>query len=972
MKRFILFFALVILLPTAGNAAMFDPSFDFSVIETRHFNIYYHQGLEDIARRAAITAEEVDGKLTHLLQWQPEVKTHIVVADNSDFANGMTTVVPYNVIYLQTAPPSISSSIGEYDNWLRLLIVHEYAHVLTSDPVRGYSRVMRMIFGKVAPLGDLLNLLAFVATGPPNMLMPRWWHEGMATWAETELTSSGRGRSSYYQMLYRTAVAENNLPGIDKINGEVPYWPGGNSPYIFGSSLIQYMAEKYGKEIPGNISRQQSGRFPYFINGSPEDQLGGKGYPTIYSEMLSQMALEQKERIATLSSEPFTVTKRVGRLTVSESNPRYSPDGRMLAFNRNDRHSHPVIVIRNSDGTEIAQLRRLPGDGVISWSPDNGSIVYSQAELSGGGSNFYQDIYRYDLKKKNVSRLTRGIRAAEPDISPDGSRLAVVINSRGSQNIGLLDLKALIEKKGNITPELITSFKEARISTPRWAPDGKSIAFAFTDRSGSSSLKLISAETSAVKELLNNGGSIDSPAWTPDGKNILYSSNRSGVFNIYSYHLDSAESSQITHLLSGALSADISPADQTLAIEEYSSFGTTVALIPKENLRSIAAPGPAIKDKHYPLNSLLTETAPLPEEPSPGKSAPYSPTATLLPKFWLPTLIAETADDTAAGAMTAGQDILGYHTYLGKALYGSGFKKGYFEAIYQYGRYIPTFTLHGYGLPSTYSNLIRSRDFTEMQRGLLASVSLPLIRLESNLSINAGYHLRDQKALTEGTLTAFNGKPVFQGRRDSFFAGIDYSSALRYPWSITSEEGRNIALKFEYYGTETGSEIEAREYSGSWEEFIPLAAHHNIMARINGGIADGEQTAQQSFQLGGTTSFLNPFGLRGYESHFAVGNRIATGTVEYRFPISYLLRGFGTKPVFLDRLHGALFADGGEVWDKERSFKGKDIMIGAGMELRFDMTLGYWLKITPAVGYAHGFDKPYGTDQFYFNIYANL
>lgn len=971
MRILAIVFVFLALFPASGNTALLDPSFDFSVIETKHFSIYYHQGLEAIARRAADTAEEVDAKLTRLLQWQPAEKTHIVIADSSDFANGITTVVPYNVIYLQTAPPSPASSIGEYDNWLRLLIVHEYAHVLTSDPVRGYSRVMRKIFGKVAPFGDLLNLLAFVATGPPNMLMPRWWHEGMATWAETELTASGRGRSSYYQMLYRTAVAENNLPGIDTINGDIPYWPADNVPYIFGSRLIQFIAEKYGKEVPGNISRQQSGRFPYFINGSPEDQLVGKEYGTLYDEMLARTVQEQTERIKTLQSEPFTSTKRVGSPAVIETKPRYSHDGKMLAYNRDDRHSHPVIVIRSSDGTEIAKFPRLPGDGVISWSPDNGSIIFSQAELSRGGTDCYQDIYRYDLKSSHLQRLTQGLRAAEPDVSPDGSRLTVVINSRGSQNIGIVDLTLLAEENRSI-PKMLTDFTGARISSPRWSPDGKTIAFACTDLSGSSSLKVISPETATVRELFNNGHAIASPTWTPDGKNILYISNQSGVFNIFSHNLDSGNSAQITHLLSGALSADISPLDRTLAIEEYTSFGATVALIPKENLRSSTTPGPTIKSTLYPVNSVLTDTATLPAESAPVKAAPYSPTATLLPGFWLPTLLAETATDTAVGVMTAGQDVLGYHTYLAKALYGTGFNKGYFETIYQYGRYVPLFTLHGYSLPATYSDLLTSGDFTESEQGLIASATLPILSLESGLALTAGYHLRREDPLTEGSLLAVNGKPLFQGRRDSFFAELHYRGALRYPWSITSEEGRNISLNFNYYGKESGSEISSREYTASWEEHIPLFNQHTILARINGGLADGEQTAQQSFQLGGTTSFLNPFGLRGYDANFTTGDRIATGTLEYRFPLVYLLRGFNTKPLFLDRLHGALFVDAGESWDRDHAFKSSNIMIGSGVELRLDLTLGYWLKITPAIGYAHGFDKQDGIDQFYFTIYANL
>src|SRR5512138_410761 len=77
---------LLIVLPAAAHAATFDPSFAFMTIETGHFKIHYHQGLEQIGKRAAVTAEEVHQKLSPLLRWAPEEKTNIVIADNSDFA----------------------------------------------------------------------------------------------------------------------------------------------------------------------------------------------------------------------------------------------------------------------------------------------------------------------------------------------------------------------------------------------------------------------------------------------------------------------------------------------------------------------------------------------------------------------------------------------------------------------------------------------------------------------------------------------------------------------------------------------------------------------------------------------------------------------------------------------------------------------------------------------------------------------
>lgn len=969
--RIILYIILLITFSTGtASASVFDPSFKFVSVETEHFRINYHQGLEDTGQRAAAVAEEIHQKLTPLFKWSPKEKTNIVIVDNSDFANGMATAIPYNAIYLQAVLPAAASSIGTYDDWLRLLITHEYAHILTSDPVRGYSETMRRIFGKVYPVDDPFGFLFFLIAGPPNTMMPRWWHEGMATWAETELTASGRGRNSYYQMIYRTAVAENNLPTIDRINGETPNWPAGHSPYVYGSSLIQYIADKYGKEKPADLSIQQSGRFPYFINTPPEQHLGGRNYQRLYSEMLLNLRQEQRGNIALLSKEPFTNLIMLGKKGAVEQSPRFSHDGSMIAVNRDDRHSHPSIAILDKNGKEISRIRRLHGDGGLSWSPDNSRIFFSQAEVSLTGNN-YQDLYRYDLPGKSVKRLSKGLRASEPDLSPDGRKLLFITKTRNAQELALIDLST-VESSPEANPEIIKHYADTRLGSPRWAPDGKSILFIKTGNSGHSTLQIINtADKNTQREILSTDRAILSASWSPDGKYVIYTSDINGVYNLHSFDLTSGSSTQITHVISGIMSADISPVDGSIAVEHYSSDGFSTALITRGSLRSMQTAAPSVAEASYKVNRAMLP-APVVNEQPPLKSFPYSPVATLLPKFWLPAIIPETVSDSAFGAMTAGQDVLGRHSYMAKALYGTGFDRAYFDALYRYDRHVPTLSLHGYSLPLTYSNLLSSGNYTENETGLLAGLSSPLFSQDSGFTLSTGYHLRNDTALTSGSLLAFDGKRVFEGRRDSLFAGIDFFDRYRYPWSITSEEGRSAGFKFEYFGRASGSSIETRKYTASWQELIPLGGHHNLMAQIQGGFADGVQPPQGFYQIGGLPAFLNPYGIRGYDSMLSNGSRVATATIEYRFPLSYLLRGSGTAPLFYEKLHGAIFADAGETWSSNRSFKAADLLIGAGVEVRMDVSLGYWLRITPALGYAHGFDSKFGSDQIYFNIYANL
>ena len=101
------------------------------------------------------------------------------------------------------------------------------------------------------------------------------------------------------------------------------------------------------------------------------------------------------------------------------------------------------------------------------------------------------------------------------------------------------------------------------------------------------------------------------------------------------------------------------------------------------------------------------------------------------------------------------------------------------------------------------------------------------------------------------------------------------------------------------------------------------------------------------------------------------GKYIATGTAEYRAPLFYPMRGYQTLPAFLEKVHQALFIDAGEVWDDRNAFSGSSVKVGAGVEARLDLTLGYWLQITPALGFAHGF-SPGGENQIYLTVYLDL
>jgi hypothetical protein len=87
-------------------------------------------------------------------------------------------------------------------------------------------------------------------------------------------------------------------------------------------------------------------------------------------------------------------------------------------------------------------------------------------------------------------------------------------------------------------------------------------------------------------------------------------------------------------------------------------------------------------------------------------------------------------------------------------------------------------------------------------------------------------------------------------------------------------------------------------------------------------------------------------------------------TVEYRFPLKQLNRGFGTAPVFLKRFHGALVADAlsldGFYYDKNEVYQRWqkwDVFTSAGAEVKLDLTIGYHFGVTGYLGIYKAFDR---------------
>lgn len=109
-----------------GSAQVMDLRTRYRTIETEHFVVHYHEPLSVVARRVAEILERAHESLSPLLgEGSTRRKVQVALTDGSESANGSATAIPVNTVRLYATAPEDLSSLGDFEDWLSLLVIHE-------------------------------------------------------------------------------------------------------------------------------------------------------------------------------------------------------------------------------------------------------------------------------------------------------------------------------------------------------------------------------------------------------------------------------------------------------------------------------------------------------------------------------------------------------------------------------------------------------------------------------------------------------------------------------------------------------------------------------------------------------------------------------------------------------------------------------------------------------------------------------
>ncbi|HSM09749.1 MAG TPA: hypothetical protein VLA33_12150, partial [Gemmatimonadota bacterium] len=570
------------LVPPAANAQYFGrnkvqyDSFDFQVLETEHFDIYYYEDGADLIDEAGRMAERWYARISRLLDHQLRGRQPLILyTSHPDFRQT-------NALF-----GDIGEATGGATEALKRRIVLPLAGPLKeSDHVIGHELVHAFQFDMTTGPGGGVGF-----QGPGALALPLWFIEGMA-----EYLTLGPVDANTAMWMRDAAACGCELPTLRDLRSNRYF------PYRWGQAFWAFVAGEYGDEVVGRILKAaaRSGNpeaavqmvlqrpvdavtaewhrsiidmydplagddllaaIPLDYRPDPADRQEGEDVPEeerpeIDREARAEQAAEALRGQNESGRELISSRTGSGSMNVS---PSLSPDGSRVAFlSEKTRFAIELFIADAETGAIQRRLTTTATDPHFeslqfvsssgTWRPDGRAFAFSTI-VKGSPAITVVD-------PDNGDRL-RELRFEElgeiytPTYAPDGRRLAFAAVVDGYTDIFVVDLES--EELRRLTHDLYSDLQ------PAWSPDGRTIAFV-TDRFGTDlanlsygdyRLGLIGPDGGEVTELplFDRGKHVD-PQWR-DARNLYFVADVSGVSNIYRYDFTDDTLYQVTDLYTG-------------------------------------------------------------------------------------------------------------------------------------------------------------------------------------------------------------------------------------------------------------------------------------------------------------------------------------------------------------------------------------------------------------------------------------
>ena len=480
--------------------------FDWNVLRTEHFDIYYYSEMKELAERGANFAEEsykihaqrfnhdINGRIplvfysSHLHFEQTNITSGFIpegVGGFFEFMKGRV-VIPYD------------GSIQRFEHVIRHELVHVFMH----------SKINRIL------LDHRLS---------QDRTPPLWFTEGLAEFWSTPWDTQA-------EMVMRDATLSNYVVPVsemDRIYGSFLM-------YKEGQNLLDFISRRYG---PEKILLLMENFWKAATFSEVMRLTIGKTYKELDEEWLYYL---KKRYYPTLADDdlPSGVTKSIVETGFNSKPLFYKHDGRRELYFIGNHTGYTSIYRLDLDKEKAEPEMVVEGENTSQYEafhPFQNKIDISKdgvmAFVTKSGET--DMLHLFDVKKDRLQESLRFkdlVVLGSPSWSPDGKRIAFsAVDKGGNSDLYIFDMT------DRILTRLTNDIYEDR--DPAWSPDGGSIIFCSDrdpyGRDGYLNLFCYDLATAEIEYLTVGRANFTSPAWSPDGKLLTFTSDIDGAQNVW-------------------------------------------------------------------------------------------------------------------------------------------------------------------------------------------------------------------------------------------------------------------------------------------------------------------------------------------------------------------------------------------------------------------------------------------------------
>jgi len=994
MKKFIL--SLFILVSTSHpQFTEFHPELNWYSLKGEHCVVHYHEGAERTARVITKITDEVWQPITSLYQYEPET-VHFVIKDLDDYSNGATYFFDNKIEIWASA---LDFDLRGAHNWLRNVISHEFTHMVQIQASMKASRRVPAVYLQMLNYED--ERRPDILYGFPNVIvsypvaginMPAWFAEGTAQYMRKEFNYDNW--DSHRDMILRSYALDGKMLTWNQMGVFEKTSLGNESVYNSGFALTRYLSQKYGEDKLREVTKALGKLKNFTIDAAFEDVLGKDGNE-IYNEWKTFVTDDYKQRTKKIFENPVagTLLDSVG---FGNFYPTFSSDGKKIYYisNQSSDYFSPssiyVYDVTTKEKKEISWGIR----STFSFIPGTNKIIYAKLDEDNPGWNNVHDLYVYDVDADKETRLTFNLRANQPSVSNDGKNIVFLFQKDGTTNLGMVDID------GKNFHQLTFYQNGEQVYNPKFSNDNSFVVFDYSYQNGRDIAK-VNSDGSKLAFLVQTDNDERNPVFDMTGK-LIYSSDRTGIYNLYQLDLNTKEEKQLTNVTGGAFMPAVD-AVGNITYSGYTAGGYKIFLLKADEQKTILAEQSYVWKNNPPLNEdkpngdISTFDLKRLKNYNDYETPDYKPekySGAFSKMTFFPFLRYDNyntsnkfTEKLKPGVYVTSSDMLNRYSLFAGASINSRFERDLFMT-FEYRNKLPI--ISALGLKPEMSlelfSVSRKTNFDlliEEYEPVTSSASINLFEVDfaaKHRLFTRGSELELRYAYSDYTTiySSFivkipNGKFLFSPSfKDTYLKSQNYQVLYSLKFNKTYIDadinpiGIDLMLKYNYEKNEFNPFGELEEKDGVLiPKFNKFKYHrieletkysfsfykaHTLEAKVRTGTIFGPAVHNFfDFYLGGLV------GMKAYPFYAVSGNEILWMNLAYRFP---LWRNIDSRIgyLYVDKMFVSVYGDIGNAWTGSIP-AGKTFKKGAGAELRIALNSFYLFPTAIFFNANYGFDK---------------